>query len=61
MKNLIKLLWKKETKPTEDHFSDFFLHAPADIKKEILTEAAHKANKQQMETFNQARRQVKTS
>lgn len=60
MKNLLKSLWKKEVKPTEDRFSDFFLHASADTKAEILTEAARKANEQQRELFNQAR-QVKTS
>ncbi len=55
MKNWIKTFWSKEPK-TNDRFSDFFLHAPADVKEEVLTEAARHANKEQMEVFTQARR-----
>ena len=61
MKNLLKSLFKKEAKPTEDRFSDFFLHASADSKEELLTEAARKANEEQRELFNRAQHQIKTS
>jgi hypothetical protein len=34
--------------------SDFFLRAPDNLKKEVLAEAAHEANKEQMKVFKQA-------
>ncbi|MFA6315313.1 MAG: hypothetical protein WC648_03025 [Candidatus Paceibacterota bacterium] len=34
--------------------SDFFMHAPADEQKKVFTEAARRANEDQMKVFKQA-------
>ncbi len=34
--------------------SDFFMHASADEQKKVFTEAARKANEDQMKVFKQA-------
>lgn len=36
-------------------FSDFFLHAPETKKREVLAEAARRANEEQMEVFRKSR------
>ncbi|NCN07974.1 hypothetical protein GW944_00185 [Candidatus Parcubacteria bacterium] len=41
-------------------FSDFFLHAPETVKERIMTEAAHKANKDQLEVFTKAGLKVRS-
>ena len=50
-------LFKGKEKKIEEYtgLSDFFLHAPIDQKKKVITEAAQKANEDQLETFNKTR------
>lgn len=48
---------KKNTDLSEyKGFSDFFLRAPENAKKEVIAEAARKANDDQMRVFKQAQR-----
>ena len=57
MKKLLKKLFagKKNTDLSQyKGFSDFFLHAPENIKREVIAEAARKANEDQMKVFKQA-------
>ena len=42
-------------------FSDFFLHAPENEKKEVITEAARKANEDQLAIFTRARVKIGTN
>lgn len=59
MKKMIKKLFngKKDTDLSEyKGFSDFFLRAPENTKKEVIAEAARKANEDQMKVFKQAQR-----
>lgn len=41
--------------------SDFFLHAPESVKKEAITEAARKANEDQLEVFTKARLKIRAN
>jgi len=56
---MIKILKNLFNKGEKDRkykgFSDFFLHAPEDVKREVITEAARKANEDQSELFTKAR------
>ena len=57
MKNMIKNLFKgKKTDETRKYnsASDFFMHASADEQKRVFTEAARKANEDQMKVFKRA-------
>lgn len=46
-------IFKKRTKipAGASHFSDFFLHASDEQKKKVITEAAKRANEEQMAVF----------
>lgn len=46
---------EKGKTPKYGGFSDFFMNAPEKTKKEVITEAAHKANEDQLRVFNKAR------
>lgn len=39
-----------------ESLSDFFMNAPADEQRRIFTEAAHRANEDQMKIFKEAER-----
>ena len=57
MMKILKNMFKaKETDGPEKYkgLSDFFMHAPADEQKKVFTEAARKANEDQMKVFKQA-------
>ena len=41
-------------------FSEFFLHAPEDKKKEVLMKAAQKANEDQREAFRRSSLELNT-
>jgi hypothetical protein len=57
IKNFFK--GKAAAKPREySGLSDFLLHAPLEEQKRVITEAAHKANEDQMKVFKAA--QIKT-
>lgn len=45
----IKSLFRK--KASKDRFSDFFLNETFANQKEVIAEAAHKANEEQREVF----------
>lgn len=51
---LLKLFRKIEQKEKPGRFSDFFLHASADKKREVLKEAAQQSNAEQREVFRRA-------
>ena len=54
---LLKSIFKgKETEGPEKYkgLSDFFMHASPDEKKKVFTEAARRANEDQMKIFKQA-------
>jgi len=51
---------KEERKESFHGFSDFFLHASEERKKEVIKEAAERANEEQMEIFNRSRIKIKT-
>lgn len=42
-------------------FSDFFLHAPDEEKKQVIKEAAERANSDQMKIFKEARFKTRTN
>ena len=42
-------------------FSDFFQHAPENEKKEVITEAARRANEDQFNVFTKARIKIGTN
>lgn len=48
---LLNLFKKNGKKLKPGRFSDFFLHASEKEKKEVLKEAAYKANQDQRELF----------
>lgn len=53
---------KKATKPREySGLSDFFLHAPLEEQIRVITEAAQKANEDQMKVFEAARLKAKVN
>ena len=59
MMKLLKSIFKsKETKGPEKYkgLSDFLMHAPLDEQKKVFTEAARKANEDQMKVFKQAQK-----
>lgn len=59
MMKILKSMFKgKKTEETKKYTSasDFFMHAPADEQKKVFTEAARKANEDQMKVFRQAQR-----
>ena len=62
MMNKIKPLFKgkeieKKPKAPLEYagFSDFFIHAPLDEKKKVITEAARRANEDQLKVFRERR------
>lgn len=50
----IKKLFATKKKTKYSGFSDFFLHAPEDVKKEVITEAARKSNEDQLKIFKKS-------
>lgn len=56
LKSIKNMFSRNQTKSVSDYagFSDFFLNAPADLKKKVITDAAKKANEDQLELFNRA-------
>lgn len=57
MKKMLKKLFagKKNTDLSQyNGFSDFFLRASENTKKEVIAEAARKANEDQMKIYKQA-------
>lgn len=63
MKLLNKLFKTKKQKSGNEHtdkFSRFFLYASEKEQKEVLTEAARRANEDQWQLFNKARLKKKT-
>ncbi|MEI8249024.1 MAG: hypothetical protein WCG07_00830 [Candidatus Taylorbacteria bacterium] len=61
MKKMLKKLFtsKKNTDLSQyNGFSDFFLRAPENTKREVIAEAARKANDDQMKVFKQAQLKV---
>jgi len=52
---LIKLFKRGSKKRKYSGLSDFFLRAPEDEKQKIITEAARRANEDQLRIFNRAR------
>lgn len=64
MKNLLASLFGGKTERTSsvyEGFSDFFLRAPVDEKKKVITEAAHKANEDQRRVLQESRLKVETN
>ena len=60
IKNFFK--GKTEVKTREyTGFSDFFLHAPLEEQKRVITEAAQKANEDQMKVFKEAQLKTKVN
>ncbi|MFA6554537.1 MAG: hypothetical protein WCS89_03440 [Candidatus Paceibacterota bacterium] len=57
LKNIFRRKKSEDTKKYES-LSDFFMHAPADEQKKVFTEAARKANEDQMRIFKQAQLKV---
>lgn len=57
---LLKIFPKKKNVRTTEGFSDFFRTASNEEKTRILTEAAHKANKDQREVFDRTNLKLKT-
>lgn len=57
MINKIKHFFEGNKRKTTKYkgFSDFFMNAPGKIKKEVITEAAHRANEDQLKVFNKVR------
>lgn len=56
---LISSFKKNGKKAKSGRFSDFFLHATEKKKKEVLKEAARKANEDQRELFSSSRLKTK--
>ena len=56
MKILKKMFGSKKIEEAKKYTSasDFFMHAPADEQKRVFSEAARKANEDQMKVFKQA-------
>lgn len=52
---------KTKYKEKSGKFSDFFLHTPDNEKKEILIEAARKANEEQRDVYLKSRLRAKAS
>ncbi|MBU3965347.1 hypothetical protein KJ695_04140 [Patescibacteria group bacterium] len=52
---------KTKYKEKSGKFSDFFLHTSDNEKKEVLKEAAHKANEEQRELFIKSRLKAKVN
>lgn len=53
----IKNIFKKKNDELAEYkgMADFFLRAPDDLKKKVMTEAARRANEDQMKVFQEAR------
>lgn len=60
IKNLFKNKKAEEVKKYTSA-SDFFMHAPADEQKKVFTEAARRANEDQMKIFQEARMKVEAN
>ena len=56
----IKKIFNKNKDRNYKGFSDFFLNAPEKAKKDVITEAVRKANKDQLELFKRARLKIET-
>lgn len=63
LKAITRIFRGKKEEETREYagFSDFFLRAPVNEKKKILTEVAHKANADQLRAFREAQLKVKTN
>jgi len=59
--SFLNFLKKTKYKEKSGRFSDFFLHTPDNEKKEILREAACKANEEQRDVYLKSRLKAKTS
>lgn len=55
----ILTIFKRKNGKEPARFSDFFLYASPEQKKEIFREAAEKANKEQRDTFLRSRFETK--
>ncbi|MBU3925464.1 hypothetical protein KJ854_06080 [Patescibacteria group bacterium] len=59
--SLLNFFRKTKYKEKSGKFSDFFLHTSDNEKKEILREAARKANEEQRDVFMKSRLKAKSS
>jgi hypothetical protein len=60
----LKNLFRKRSENDLSKYSgmaDFFLHAPEELKKKVMMEAAKKANEDQMKIFKEAELKIKTN
>ena len=60
LRNLFRGRKESDLKKYEG-LSDFFMHAPADEQKKVFTEAARRANEDQMKVFQEARMKVEAN
>ncbi len=60
IKNLFKRKKREDPKKYEG-LSDFFMHAPRAEQMEVFTEAARRANEDQMKIFQEARMKVEAN
>ncbi len=59
--SLLNFFRETKYKEKSGRFSDFFLHTSDNEKKEVLKEAARRANEEQREVFMKARLKEKVS
>lgn len=58
--NLFKIFYKGNESYKATGFSDFFRSASSEEKRQVLTEAARKANQDQKRVFEEAQLELKT-
>ena len=63
MNKIMNFFRKNEEKELEKYtgFADFFLHAPTEEKKKVITEAAKKANEDQFRILKESRLRTRRS
>jgi hypothetical protein len=63
MKGLRNIFKKNKEKDISEYkgLSDFFLRAPVDIKKKVISEAAQRANEDQSVIYDKAKLKIKNS
>lgn len=60
MIKMLKNIFKRKNDELAEYkgVADFFLRAPDDLKKKVMTEAARRANEDQSKIFREARMKV---
>ncbi|MBI2444364.1 MAG: hypothetical protein HYV42_03965 [Candidatus Magasanikbacteria bacterium] len=61
MRKLLQIFRKRPVTAQTSHFSDFFLHASDEQKRKVFTEAAKRANEEQMEVFKKLHLKLETN